>query len=573
MRTAQQAPTGGNRQGRRWLIIDDAAKRKVVADLCRGAAYTMQAFADAAAARGEEQNVRIYNDALTLALRLHQIPVLAIPCLDGGPPNSSHRRGADLRKVAWGCTRPRHSMSPLRAESSSTSTWGRRTIPNVARSSHNAGIGWLDDRACAASSWVRIEEEIMQSVADLDLPHLPMEDPDFAADPFPHFAAARSLHPWLATSIFGLVVTEYGAMKDLLWMNDSLRTANDGVVAIMGAEGTAVGRHMVENIFNQQGDAHRRLRDALAPIFTPRYANQIRALVRETIDDLLDEWAPKGQFEFQEFASYFPISVLSRMIGGPVEAVPRLRSSLQALGLFHSMDRSKMPDIEAAHAVLEEFVQKLFTDRRAYPRHAGAEDLLDLLIDAAGGGRLSDREIADLVMFMYIAGFDTSTNVLTLIMRQMIERPELYQRCAADVEFCRKVVEEMLRFCGVSTTFRITTEGVAYRDVLLPKDTMIFFPVSVAGRDPGAFEDADRFDPDRPADPEHHIAFGRGAHVCLGQHLARVQLQEGLHRIAQRLHHPQLAGEVAWRPFPGIWGLKGLPITFATAQSDEPTVQ
>lgn len=78
---AQQAPTGGNRQGWCWLLVDDPAKRKIVGEICRDAADTMQMFADAAAARGEEQNVRIYNDARALALRLHEIPVLVLPCL------------------------------------------------------------------------------------------------------------------------------------------------------------------------------------------------------------------------------------------------------------------------------------------------------------------------------------------------------------------------------------------------------------------------------------------------------------------------------------------------------------
>jgi cytochrome P450 len=405
----------------------------------------------------------------------------------------------------------------------------------------------------------------VDTVADIDLPHLPMETPEFAADPFPWFTRARCQHPWLATSDFGLVVTEYAAMKDLMWLDASMRTANDGMVAIMGAEEMSWGRFAEANIFNQQGDAHRRLRDALAPIFTPRHANNIRPLMREVIDDLLDVWAPRGEFEFQEFASYFPISVLSRMIGGPIEAIPRLRSSLEATGLFFTLDRSRMPEVEAAHAVIEDFLQGLLVERRARPVCDGAEDLLDTLIAAGTEDRLNEREIVDLLMFLYIAGYDTSKNVLTLIMREMIDRPDLYERCAADADFCRKVVEEMLRFCGVSTSFRLTTKDVEYRGVLLPKGTMIFFPVSVAGRDPGSFADPDRFDPDRLVDPEHrHIGFGRGAHVCLGQHLARVQLQEGLHRIAQRISAPKLAGEIAWRPFPGIWGLKGLPITFTS---------
>lgn len=419
-------------------------------------------------------------------------------------------------------------------------------------------------------SWV-LEREVscacrrrrMQALADLDLPHLAMEDAAFAADPFPHFAAARRRHPWLARSVFGFVVTEYAAMKDLMWLDASLRTASEGVVELMGAQGTAAGRFVAANIFGQQGDTHRRVRDALAPIFTPRHANSVRPLMRDVIDGLLNKWAPKGEFEFQEFASYYPISVLSRMIGGPVDAIPSLRCSPELVSLFFSLDRSRLPEIEAAYLVIEDFVQELLTQRRARPVHLGEPDLLDMLIEAGAEDRLSEREIVDLITFLYTAGYDTSKNVLTLIMRKMVERPDLYDRCAADAEFCRRVVEEMLRYCGVSTSFRLTTEDVEYRGVLLPKDTMIFFPVSVAGRDPGGFADPDRFDPDRPVDPQRrHIGFGRGVHLCLSQHLARVQLQEGLHCIARRIGQPKLAGESEWRQFPGIWGLKNLPIKF-----------
>jgi cytochrome P450 len=413
---------------------------------------------------------------------------------------------------------------------------------------------------------LRIEGYAMQSLAELDLPHLQLEAAAFAADPFPHFAAARAQHPWLARSVFGLVVTEYEAMKDLLAMDGALRTANDGFVAIMGGQGTRWGRFAEENIFNQQGDAHRRLRLALTPIFTPRHANEIRPLIREVIEDLLDAWAPKGSFNFEEFASCFPISVICRMIGGPVEAIPRLKSSLETWGAAFHMDRAIVPELEVAHGLIEDYVQDLVAARRARGRSEGEEDLLDMLIRAGADGLLSEREIVDLIMFLYTAGFDTSKNVLTLIMRQLIDRPDVYARCADDLEYCRKVVEETLRYSGVSTSSRVTTEAIEYRGVALPKDTMVFVPVSVAGRDAGAFADADRFDPDRPDDTDHrHIGFGRGAHVCLGQYLARAQLQEGLHAVARRIRNPRLAGEIAWRPFPGIWGLKGLPITFTPA--------
>jgi cytochrome P450 len=95
---------------------------------------------------------------------------------------------------------------------------------------------------------------------------------------------------------------------------------------------------------------------------------------------------------------------------------------------------------------------------------------------------------------------------------------------------------------------------------------MLFFTLNVAGRDPNAFPDPDSYQPERTIDPaKRHVAFGLGKHMCLGQYIARAQLQEGLHLIAQHMKHPRLAGEPGWRPFPGVWGIKGLPIAFEPA--------
>jgi cytochrome P450 len=148
-----------------------------------------------------------------------------------------------------------------------------------------------------------------------------------------------------------------------------------------------------------------------------------------------------------------------------------------------------------------------------------------------------------------------------------MERPEIYERVAKDGDYCRKVVEEMLRYFNPGTSFRFTDTDVAYRDVLLPKDTMLFFPLSIVGRDPTAYDDPHRFDPDRPIDPKRRqMAFGLGKHMCLGQYIARAQIQEGIHLIAQRMRNPHRTGASDYRPFYGTWGFKGLPVEFEDAR-------
>jgi cytochrome P450 len=146
----------------------------------------------------------------------------------------------------------------------------------------------------------------------------------------------------------------------------------------------------------------------------------------------------------------------------------------------------------------------------------------------------------------------------------MVGRPEDYARCAEDLAFCGKVLDETMRFHSTTTTNRLVTADIAYRDVLMPAGTVLWFPWAVIGRDGTTIADADSFDPER-RQLHLHLGFALGAHICLGQFIARAQLAEGLHLIAQRITKPRSTGPLGWRPFPGVWGIRGLPIEFTPA--------
>jgi cytochrome P450 len=148
--------------------------------------------------------------------------------------------------------------------------------------------------------------------------------------------------------------------------------------------------------------------------------------------------------------------------------------------------------------------------------------------------------------------------VLTYTMYTLLDYPEIYARCAEDHEYCRNVIEEALRWYNPSTVARFVDSEFEYRGVTFPKDTMLFFPLSISGHDPSAFPDGERFDPERAIDPQRRqIAFALGKHMCLGQY------------VAQRMRTPRLAGKPGWRPFPGSWGLRGLPIEFTPGKAPE----
>ncbi len=372
----------------------------------------------------------------------------------------------------------------------------------------------------------------MQPYTELDLYHLALEEPWFGADPAPELVKARGVHPWLAKSHLGPVVTHYPVVREIMSLEGKLRNPFDNLIEKMGAEGTPWGDFQHNHILNMIGEKHRQMRDILAPAFTPREANRHRDLMRQTISDLLDEWLPRGRFDFEEFISHYPIAVMCRMIGAPVEAIPPLRWALEALGMSGSRRVDMLDTLNEAVLSLERFANALIVERET--------------------------------TWTFGAGYDTSKNVMTLIMHQMVQHPDIYERCAESTAYCSKVADESMRFHGPVNGARILTDDIDHRGVHFPKGTMVWFPKSVIGQDPATASDAAEFNPDRDV-KQAHLGFGYGPHICLGQFIARAQIAEGLHIIARRMKKPTSPGPEGWRPFMGVWGIKGLPMAFEAA--------
>ncbi len=400
----------------------------------------------------------------------------------------------------------------------------------------------------------------MRSVADTQLPILPVERPEFFSDPMRFVDEARRQHPWLAKFGQGYVIHGYQAFKDLVSMDEKLKPGLGGIVEFYQAEGTPWARFMEEMLINQTGSTHNRLRASVAEAFTPRRANQTRPLMREVIAELLDEWVPQGEFDFALFASYFPVAVMCGVLGVSTEAIPGIRNAIEDHMSSLTLNRAQWSAIVAAYDVLWNFADEVAIAREK-KGEVDESSLLDALIATKNAGKLDETELRFMLLTLLIAGYDTSKNMLTMIMHRMLEQPELWERCAKDKDYCAKVVEESLRYSSIATFYRIVAEDFEYDGISFPKDTLLVFATPLTGRDPEAFEDPMTFDPDRVSS-NRHMAFGRGAHICLGQFLARIQLVEGLHLIAQRITKPRHAGDIIWRPFLGAWGLQTLPIAF-----------
>jgi cytochrome P450 len=400
----------------------------------------------------------------------------------------------------------------------------------------------------------------MHPVEDKDLPTLPLDQPEFFADPMHFVEPARRQHPWLAKFSQGYVVHGYQAFKDLLFLDDKLQPGLGGIVEFYDAQGTEWARFMDEMLINATGERHKRLRASVAEAFTPRRANQARPLMQKVISDLLDEWVPKGSFDFADFASYFPVAVMCGVLGVSTDAIPQIRNAIEDHMAGLTMNKARWGATLSAYDVIWNYVDGIVLAReREGVRDVGA--LLDALIATKNAGGIDEVELRFMVMTFLIAGYDTSKNMLTMTIHQLMDKPELWERCARDKSYCEKVLDEALRHSSIATFYRMVAQDFEYDGFLFRKGALVVFSAPLTGRDPSAFENPMTFDPEK-AHSNRHVAFGRGAHICIGQFLARNQLVEGLHLIAQRIENPRLAGEIVWRPFLGAWGLATLPIAF-----------
>jgi cytochrome P450 len=399
--------------------------------------------------------------------------------------------------------------------------------------------------------------------AEMSLPLLPVDTIEFAAGPDAYLESARRQHPWLARFSQGYVVHGYKAVADMLADDENLAPGLGPIIDFYGVRDTMWARFMTEIVLSVSGPTHTRLRASVGGAFTPRRANQVRPLMQRAITELLDEWAPKGEFNFADFASYFPVTVMCGLLGVSPEPVPRLRKVVEDHISSLAMNMDTKPHFLAAWDELWEFADTLVNEREASGAY-DEESLLDALIAVKRSGQLDETELRFMVLTIFLAGYDTSKNQLAMMMMLLLDRPEIYARCAEDKEFCGKVVQEAMRHSSIGTAYREVGKTFSYEGCEFHKGELLLFLPPLAGRDPLMFPDPLKFDPDRD-NAGRHLAFGRGPHICMGMFIARAQLQEGLHLIAQRLKNPRLNGEIVWRQFLGAWGPSDLPIAFDPA--------
>ncbi|WP_327106986.1 cytochrome P450 [Nonomuraea glycinis] len=303
---------------------------------------------------------------------------------------------------------------------------------------------------------------------------------------------------------------------------------------------------------------HTRIRRLLTGQFTVRRMRSLEARVTEIAVEHIEAMkAAGGEADLvPAFALPLPSLVICELLG--VDYADRAEfQERTAVGL-----NANATDEERAASGLElyAFMQRLVADKRANP----ADDLLSGLAHDADPP-LTDAQLVDVALVLLGAGHETTANMLGLGTFALLENPDQLAALQADPTLIDNAVEELLRYLSIIQlgVSRVTTEPVTLGGVDLPAGATVVIATPEVNRDAQQWPDADRFDVHRPRTP--HLAFGHGVHQCLGQQLARIEMQIGLRELITRLPGLRMtvpAEKVPLRNEMLIFGVHSLPVTW-----------
>ena len=306
-------------------------------------------------------------------------------------------------------------------------------------------------------------------------------------------------------------------------------------------------------------EGHERWRRLLAKSFTAKRVSAMQPRIEAMAEELLDEMVRQGAPADLTAALAFPLPVwvICELLGIP--GIDRDKLAYWSNAML-SMTQYTRQEMEAAQAEFSEYMLEHVAAKRAEP----GDDLLSELIAAVDEGHpLSERELLMIGQGILVAGHETTSNTLSKMIAMLLADRTRWELLLADPSLVRTAVEESLRF-DANAGFglpRFITEDIEVSGQTVPRGTTVICSMAAANRDERSFERADTMDLRRSPNP--HLTFGAGPHSCVGQALARTELQTALHVLLRRLPTLELAipaEDLARREGLLIGGLERVPV-------------
>ncbi|MEY9926598.1 cytochrome P450 [Catenulispora sp. GP43] len=402
-------------------------------------------------------------------------------------------------------------------------------------------------------------------------------EPGFSDDPYPAYRRLRDAEP-VHSHPFGFwMLTRHDDVSALLRSGNSVdyRNSAEGSTARLQADAMIAAAAPVTgdtvdaygmSMLDRDPPDHTRLRGLVSKVFTPRSVAALEPFVTELVDAALDRLAEAGGGNgsadlIGTVAFPIPFAVISRMLGIPDTDHERIRvlSGLLVRTLEPIGDPDLLMEINTARLEMQDIVRGLI----AYKRERPGEDLLTALIAAEqDGDRLSDEELIAQVVLLYVAGHETTVNLIGNGTLALLNHPDELKKLRETPEAAANAVEELLRYDSpVQLSRRVILEPYEVRGTVIPKGAFVVAGLSSANRDQAYWgPDAEELRLDRP-NARNHVAFGGGPHHCLGAALARLEGRVAIERLAARFPGLALAGEPVWNGRINLRGMDALPVT------------
>jgi cytochrome P450 len=394
--------------------------------------------------------------------------------------------------------------------------------------------------------------------------------PGFTDDPYPQYAVMRAKAPvyqhpfgfWLLTGydeVSWLLRTPGLSVEDGNMAADSLlRQMRD---ELYGSAADSPRASAVSMLDRDPPD-HTRLRRLVSKAFTPRAIEALRPRITELVDGMLDAIAAQRHVDLVDALAFpLPFSVIAEMLGTPPADHERIRRLTGTL--VRSLEPVADPELAAAIMAADDELIAIALEMIAWKRANPAGDLLTALIHAEDDGdALSDDELVAQTLLLYIAGHETTVNLIAGGTLALLRHPGQLALLHGEPALVGNAVEELLRYDSpVQASRRITLEPVTVSGITIPAGAFVMASLGSANRDE-RFWGTDAAELNlRRENARQHVSFGAGPHHCLGASLARLEASIALERLAARFPGLALDGDVVWNGRINLRGPAHLPVS------------
>ena len=352
----------------------------------------------------------------------------------------------------------------------------------------------------------------------------------------------------------------------ILSRHGDVRAALTDTDKINSTQGVTRMKFALPTIVMTDGEQHSQLRKKVQPAFTKRALDSWTPMIDELARDLVaDVLANPGCDVVQRLAIPMPIRMIAHILGVPGRDVDKFRQWSESA--IHILDFA--PNLEAATrsakaAASVIALRRYFMDQLTSGGLKSSNTALGRLVDGNADGAMTDDDLFQFALLLLIAGNETTTNLLGGMFDTLGRNPEQFDMIRQQPDFIPMAVEEQLRFSTpIQNLYRYTVADYTVGDVTIPTGARVMLSFGAANRDPLVYDSPDEYRADR--NPRMHVAFGYGAHMCLGAPLARLEAQAILRELVENASQICLEGDTTWSTNSSLRGPTHLPVRLTPA--------